>query len=77
MGIFSKKKQELTLSEKMAGIKSLFTTAYTEAEVLQSEIEDELQAQSVTLAELESDIKSNEKLKKENETFMSNLKKLI
>lgn len=76
MSIFSSK-QEQTIAEKLAGFKSTFVVAHTGAVALQVEIEDELQANAVAVALAKQNLSDTEKLKKENDVFITNLSKLI
>lgn len=76
MGFFGTK-QEKTLAEKLAGFKSAFTEAHDGAVSLQADIEEELQANFLAVANAKTAQAETEKLKKENEAFINNLKKLI
>ena len=72
MGLFSKQ-TELTPSEKLAKIKSTFTVAHEEANLLAKEIENELQSNMVAVAEAKIAQQNIEKLKKDNDVFIANL----
>ena len=75
MSIF--KKPELTLAEKLAGVKSTFVKAHDEAVSLQVDIESQLEAEALALAAAEESLKATEALKQDNLKFITNLKKFI
>lgn len=76
MSLFSNKKEQ-TLADKLAGFKGVFTAAYNGAVELKEEIEYELQANKVAVANAKAVLADTEKLAKENEEFISNLSKLV
>jgi len=67
----------LPFSERMASIKSMFKTAYEDANNLYAEIEQEIAKKESQIAALQEDIKTIDVTKQEVETFMSNIEKLI
>lgn len=76
MSILSSKKVK-TLAEKIAEVKSTFSKAHQEAKVLQSEIDLELEADYIALADAKKKLEETEKLKQENQKFITNLEKFI
>lgn len=76
MTIFSKK-VELSLSEKLAGFKSIFTEAHTGAVALKEEIDAEKQSCLVAIANAKAAMTDVEKLEKENDKFIADLSKLV
>lgn len=78
MGIFSKKKiVNQTFAEQMATIKSAFKIAHENASNLHSQMEEEIKSKESQIASLQSDIETINVTKKEAETFMENISKLI
>lgn len=83
MGIFSNENSSrnsskgLTFAEKMANIKEAFKTAHENASNLHSQMEEEIKSKEAQIATLQSDIETINVTKKEAETFMENISKLI
>lgn len=66
-----------SFSERMASIKSMFKTAHENASNLHSQMEEEIKSKEAQIATLQSDIETINVTKKEAETFMENISKLI
>lgn len=66
-----------SFSERMASIKSMFKTAHESASNLHSQMEEEIKSKEAQIATLQSDIETINVTKKEAETFMENISKLI
>lgn len=80
MGIFSKVTETVvqpTFAEQMAAIKSAFKTAHESTNNLHSQMEEEIKSKEAQIATLQSDIETINVTKKEAETFMENISKLI
>lgn len=82
MGIFGTKVTtetvvKPTFAEQMAAIKSAFKTAHENASNLHSQMEEEIKSKEAQIATLQSDIETINVTKKEAETFMENISKLI
>lgn len=82
MGIFGTKVTaetvaKPTFAEQMAAIKSAFKTAHESASNLHSQMEEEIKSKEAQIATLQSDIETINVTKKEAETFMENISKLI
>lgn len=75
--IFSKSKVAPTFAEQMSSIKAAFKTAYENANNLHSMMEEEIKSKESQIASLQSDIETINVTKKEAETFMENISKLI
>ena len=78
--IFGTKKSVVaapSFSERMASIKSMFKTAHENASNLHSQMEEEIKSKEAQIATLQSDIETINVTKKEAETFMENISKLI
>lgn len=79
MGIFGKVTETVakpTFAEQMAAIKSAFKTAHENANI-HSQMEEEIKSKEAQIAILQSDIETINVTKKEAETFMENISKLI
>lgn len=61
----------------MASIKAAFKTAHENASNLHSMMEEEIKSKESQIASLKSDIETINVTKKEAETFMENISKLI
>ena len=68
---------KLTFAEQMAAIKSAFKTAHENANNLHSQMEEEIKSKESQIASLQNDIETINVTKKEAETFMENISKLI
>lgn len=66
-----------TFAEQMAAIKSAFKIAHENANNLHSIMEEEIKSKESQIASLQSDIETINVTKKEAETFMENISKLI
>lgn len=66
-----------SFSERMASIKSMFKTTRENASNLHSQMEEEIKSKEAQIATLQSDIETINVTKKEAETFMENISKLI
>lgn len=66
-----------SFSERMASIKSMFKTAHENASNLHAEMEQEINNKEAQIASLQSEIETISTTKKETETFMDNISKLI
>lgn len=66
-----------SFSERMASIKSMFKTAHENASNLHSQMEEEIKSKEAQIDTLQSDIETINVTKKEAETFMENISKLI
>lgn len=79
MGIFGTKVivVQPTFAEQMAAIKSALKTAHESANNLCSQMEEEIKSKEAQIATLQSDIETINVTKKEAETFMENISKLI
>lgn len=66
-----------SFSERMASIKSMFKTAHENASNLHAEMEQEIKNKEAQIASLQSEIETISTTKKETETFMDNISKLI
>lgn len=75
MKIFSKSTP--TFAEQMASIKAAFKTAHENANNLHSMMEEEIKNKESQIASLQNDIETINVTKKEAETFMENISKLI
>lgn len=75
--IFGKTKAAPSFAEQMAGIKAAFKTAHENANNLHSMMEEEIKSKESQIASLQSDIETINVTKKEAETFMENISKLI
>lgn len=75
MKMFSKSTP--TFAEQMSSIKSAFKTAHENANNLHSMMEEEIKSKESQIASLQSDIETINVTKKEAETFMENISKLI
>lgn len=75
--IFSKSKVAPTFAEQMSSIKAAFKIAHENANNLHSIMEEEIKSKESQIASLQSDIETINVTKKEAETFMENISKLI
>ena len=75
--IFGKTKVAPTFAEQMSSIKAAFKTAHENASNLHSQMEEEIKNKESQIASLQSDIETINVTKKEAETFMENISKLI
>lgn len=75
--IFSKTKAAPSFAEQMSSIKAAFKTAHENANNLHSMMEEEIKSKEAQIASLQSDIETINVTKKEAETFMENISKLI
>lgn len=75
--IFGKTKVAPTFAEQMSSIKAAFKTAHENASNLHSKMEEEIKSKESQIASLKSDIETINVTKKEAETFMENISKLI
>lgn len=75
--IFSKSKVAPSFAEQMQIIKAAFKTAHENANNLHSQMEEEIKNKESQIASLQSDIETINVTKKEAETFMENISKLI
>lgn len=75
--IFSKSKVAPSFAEQMQSIKTAFKTAHENANNLHSMMEEEIKNKESQIASLQSDIETINVTKKEAETFMENISKLI
>ena len=75
--IFSKSKVAPSFVEQMQSIKADFKTAHENANNLHSQMEEEIKNKESQIASLQSDIETINVTKKEAETFMENISKLI
>lgn len=75
--IFSKFKVAPSFAEQMQSIKAAFKTAHENANNLHSQMEEEIKNKESQIASLQSDIETINVTKKEAETFMENISKLI
>lgn len=66
-----------SFSERMASIKSMFKTAHENASNLHAEMEQEIKNKEAQIASLQSEIETISATKKDVETFMDNISKLI
>ena len=66
-----------SFSERMASIKSMFKTAHENASNLHAEMEQEIKNKEAQIASLQSEIETISTTKKDAETFMDNISKLI
>lgn len=71
--IFSKSKVAPSFAEQMQSIKA----AHENANNLHSQMEEEIKSKESQIASLQSDIETINVTKKEAETFMENISKLI
>jgi hypothetical protein len=75
--IFGKTKVAPTFAEQMSSIKAAFKTAHENANNLHSMMEEEIKSKESQIASLKKDIETINVTKKEAETFMENISKLI
>lgn len=75
--IFGKTKVAPSFAEQMSSIKAAFKTAHENASNLHSVMEEEIKSKESQIASLQSDIETINVTKKEAETFMENISKLI
>lgn len=75
--IFGKTKVAPSFAEQMSSIKAAFKTAHENASNLHSAMEEEIKSKESQIASLQSDIETINVTKKEAETFMENISKLI
>lgn len=66
-----------SFSERMASIKSIFKTAHENASNLHLQMEQEIKNKEAQIASLQSEIETISTTKKDTETFMDNISKLI
>lgn len=66
-----------TFAEQMSSIKAAFKTAHENANNLHSTMEEEIKSKESQIASLKSGIETINVTKKEAETFMENISKLI
>lgn len=66
-----------SFSERMASIKSMFKAAHENASNLHAEMEQEIKNKEAQIASLQSEIETISTTKKDAETFMDNISKLI
>lgn len=66
-----------SFSERMASIKSMFKTAHENASNLHAEMEQEIKNKEAQIASLQSEIETISTTKKDAETFIDNISKLI
>ena len=74
---FYKSKVSPSFAEQMSSIKAAFKTAHENANNLHSMMEEEIKSKETQIASLQSDIETINVTKKEAETFMENISKLI
>lgn len=75
--IFGKTKVAPTFAEQMSSIKAAFKTAHENANNLHSMMEEEIKSKESQIDSLKKDIETINVTKKEAETFMENISKLI
>lgn len=66
-----------SFSERMASIKSMFKAAHENVSNLHAEMEQEIKNKEAQIASLQSEIETISTTKKDAETFMDNISKLI
>ena len=66
-----------SFSDRISGIKSIFKSAYEQANSLHAEIVEDIKAKNAKIAELQNDIDKVNITKKETEEFISNIEKFI
>ena len=75
--IFSKSKVTPSFAEQMSSIKAAFKTAHENASNLHSQMEEEIKKKRDQIYQLTGEIEEIYVTKKEAETFMENISKLI
>ena len=75
--IFGKFKTTPSFAEQMSSIKAAFKTAHESANNLHSMMEEEIKSKESQITSLQNDIETINVTKKEAETFMENISKLI
>lgn len=78
MGILSKTKTETpSYAEQLSSIKEYFKVAHENASNLHSQMEEDIKSKEAQIASLQSEIETISTTKKDTETFMDNISKLI
>lgn len=66
-----------SFASRMSSIKNMFKVAHEDASKLKVEMEKEIESKNAQIASLQSEIETISTTKKETETFMDNISKLI
>ncbi len=84
MGIFGKKKETatpakstITFADQLAAIKETFKTAYMKAETLNVKIEEDIQAKTTAIENLQRKLAASESTQAEVQKFMKDIEKFI
>lgn len=81
MGILSRKSVVTSVNasfeDRLSKVKSMFRTAYDEAEVLDAEMQMDIEKREERIKALRDEINSIQNVQRDTEVFMSNLEKFI
>lgn len=81
MGILSRKSVVTSVNasfeDRLSKVKSMFKTAYDEAEVLDAEMQMDIEKREERIKALRDEINSIQNVQRDTEVFMSNLEKFI
>lgn len=69
--------KKLSFSEKLASIKGLFRDVYDQADVLSSEMQEDIDKKTQQIESLSESINATKALQSSTREFMSNLEKFI
>lgn len=67
----------MSFADKLTAVKEVFKKAYENAEALNEEIKADIQAKTVKIEILQTQLAESEKAKSETQNFMKNLEKFI
>lgn len=70
-------KNPAIFTDKLLGIKEVFRKAYTDAENLNEQIKQDIQAKTTRIEVLQIQLSESERAKSETQEFMKNLEKFI
>lgn len=73
----TKEKPELSFADRLGKVKSMFVSAYNEAESLSKEMLEDIEKDRETIKTIETRIAETSELVKNTETYMSKLKEFI
>lgn len=70
-------KKSATFADTLSGIKGVFRKAYNDAEALNEQIKQDIQAKTARMEILQIQLSESERVKSETQEFMKNLEKFI
>lgn len=70
-------KKPATFADALSGIKEVFRKAYTDAENLNEQIKQDIQAKTARIEILQTQLSESERVKSETQEFMKNIEKFI